>query len=144
MQHSVGILERERHFRRITFSLGWIRNSPMCSHRLARPQRARFPRRVVTDGKHKIERWRAGIGELAPRLRAITRGVVAETLKEFQRFRMHAPLGLASGAVGAELPGPHVAQIASAMMERAELPVHRNSTLNGRSMTYASQQAEVD
>jgi hypothetical protein len=38
----------------------------MRRHGLAWPHRARFPRRVVTDGKRKIEDWRAGIGELAP------------------------------------------------------------------------------
>jgi hypothetical protein len=55
MQHPVRILERERHFCRITLSLRRIRNAPMRGHGLTRPHWAGFSRRVITDGKHKIE-----------------------------------------------------------------------------------------
>ena len=47
---------------------------------------------------------------------------------------VHLPVRVAAGAVGAEFSRPSLFRIASAMMERAELPVHRNRTLKGRSM----------
>src|SRR4029077_10970942 len=98
----VGFLEGERHFGGRAFGLCRIGHAPVRRHRLTGPQRARFARRVVTDGEHEIELWRAGIGKFAPRLRAKARGVIAEALQEPDRFEMHLALGMAPGAVGAE------------------------------------------
>ena len=49
---------------------GRVGHAPMRGHRLARPDRAGFARRVVADGEDEIELRRVRAGELAPDLRA--------------------------------------------------------------------------
>src|SRR5262245_47680607 len=105
MQHSVRILERERDLSRGAFGLGWIGNAPMRRHRLAGPHRTGLARGVVADGEGKIERRRAGLGELVPRLRTKARRVVAEALQELDRVRVHSALRLAARTVGTEFTG---------------------------------------
>src|SRR6266436_1821607 len=96
MQHPVRILERKRDLSRGAFGFGWIGNAPMRRHRLAGPHRTDFARRVVADGEGKIERRRAGLGELIPQLRTKARRVIAETLQELDRVRVHLALRLAA------------------------------------------------
>jgi hypothetical protein len=62
------------------------------------------------------------------------RGVVSEPLQQTKRVRMRLALGLAPGAVGLEAPCPSLFRIASAMIERAELPVQRKRTFWGLSV----------
>src|SRR5580658_1316055 len=45
-----------------------IRNPPMSSHRLARPDGADLAGSVVANSKNKIQFGRAGLGEFVPRL----------------------------------------------------------------------------
>src|SRR4029453_3353429 len=69
-QHSVGIPECEADLRCGALSLGRIGNAPVCRHRVAGPPRAGLATRVVADGENKIERGRARLCKLVPRLRA--------------------------------------------------------------------------
>src|SRR5437899_4594825 len=69
MQHPVRILERKRDLSRGAFGFGWMGNAPMRRHRLAGPNRNDFARSVVAAVEGKMERRRAGLGEIIPRLR---------------------------------------------------------------------------
>src|SRR5262249_9428546 len=89
MKHPVRILECKGDLSGGAFGFGWIGNAPMRRHRLAGPHRADFARRVVADGEGKIERRRAWLGELVPRLRTKARRVIAETLQELDGVRVH-------------------------------------------------------
>ena len=81
-EHPVSILEGERDFAGCALGLGRIGHAPMRGHRLAWPNGTCFARRVVADGENEIERRCAGLGELAPRLRAKAGRVIAEALQE--------------------------------------------------------------
>src|SRR5262249_18167081 len=110
MQHPVRILERERDLSRGAFGFGWIGNAPMRRHRLAGPHRTDLARGVVADGEGKIERRRARLGELVPRLRAQARRVVAEARQELDCVRVYTALRLATRAVGTEFTGAELVQ----------------------------------
>src|SRR5262249_18735955 len=110
MQHPVRILERKRDLGRGAFGFGRIGNAPMRRHRLAGPHRTDFARRVVADGEGEIERRRAGLGELIPRLRTKARRVVAEALQELDCVRVYFALRLAARTVGMEFTGAELVQ----------------------------------
>src|SRR5262249_26146889 len=110
MEHPVGLLERKGDLSGGPFGFGWIGNAPMRRHRLARPHRANFARRVVADGEGKIERRRAWLGELIPRLRTKARRVIAEARQELRGVRVHSALRLASRAVGTEFTGAELVE----------------------------------
>src|SRR5262249_56673549 len=74
------------------------------------PTRTAFARRVVADGEGKIERRRAGLGELVPRLRTKARRVVAEARQELHGVRVHSALRLAARTVGMEFTGAELVQ----------------------------------
>src|SRR5262249_42440295 len=67
-------------------------------------------RRVVADGEGKIERRRAGLGELVPRLRTKARRVVPEARQELPRVRVYFALRLAARTVGMEFIGAELVQ----------------------------------
>ncbi len=119
-------------FRLASPRFGWIRHAPMRRHRLTGPHRARFAGGIVANRENKIERRRARARKLVPGFRSKAGRVVAEAVQKPQRFRMHTALRLAAGAVGAKSSCASLFKIASAMIERAELPVQRNSALNVR------------
>ena len=101
----------------------------MGRHRLTGPDGANFLGRVITNCEHKIEFRRTGCGELIPILATCTvRGQVGN-FKLMQRLWVNTSRGMTSRAVCSEVGRPFRFMIASAMMERAELPVHRNKTL---------------
>src|SRR5262249_31773429 len=102
MEHAVGLLEGETDLRRSAFGLRRIGHAPMGRHRLARPHRTALAGGVVADGEHEIDERRARLRELAPRLRAEARNVVAEALQKLERVRIDPALGIAAGAEGAE------------------------------------------
>src|SRR5262249_6820958 len=104
------ILECKRDLSRRAFGFGRIGNAPMRRHRLAGPHRTNFAGRIVADGEGKIERWRAGLRELIPRLRTKARRVIGETLPELQRVRVYSALRLATRAVGTEFTGAELVQ----------------------------------
>src|SRR5262249_3548302 len=110
MQHPIRILERKRDFGRRALGFGRIGNAPMRRHRLAGPHRTDFARRVVADGEGEIERRRAGLGELVPRLRTKARRVVAEALQELDCVRVYFALRLAARTVGMEFTGAELVQ----------------------------------
>src|SRR5262249_36173730 len=110
MQHPVRILERKGDLSRGAFGFDRIGNAPMRRHRLAGPHRTDFARRVVADGEGKIERRRARLRELIPRLRTKARGVVAEALQELDCVRVDLALRLAARAVGTEFTGAELVQ----------------------------------
>src|SRR5260370_40425309 len=85
-------------------------NAPMRGHGRPGPAGTDFARRVVADGEGKIERRRARLGELIPRLRTKARCVIAETLQELDRVRVHFALRLAARTVGAEFAGAELVQ----------------------------------
>src|SRR5262249_5040664 len=102
MEHPVRILECKGNLGRRAFRFGWIGNAPMGRHRLAGPHRTDFARRVVADGEGKIERRRAWLGELIPRLRTKARRVIAETLQELDGVRVHSALRVTTRTVSTE------------------------------------------
>src|SRR6516164_8364440 len=135
MQHPVRILERKGDLGRRAFGFGRIGNAPMRGHRLARPHRTDFAGGVVADGEGKIERRRAGLRELIPRLRTKARHVIAEARQELHRVRVHSALRLAARTVGTEFTGAELVQdglghdrarrVAGAQKQDAERMGHR-------------------
>src|SRR5260370_41341402 len=85
-------------------------NAPMRGHGRPGPAGTDFARRVVADGEGKIERRRARLGELIPRLRTKARRVIAETLQELDRVRVHFALRLAARTVGTKFTGTELVE----------------------------------
>src|SRR5439155_3995054 len=74
----------------------------MCGHRLPRPYRADFFRRIVTDGKNEIELRRVRLGEFVPALAAQALGRKACSLEPAERLRPNFPRRMAAGAIRRE------------------------------------------
>ncbi len=153
-QHAVCVLERERDLGRVALRFRRIGDAPMRGHRLARPHRAGFTRGVVADGEHEIERRRAGLCELAPRLGAEVRRVVTEAVKQRDSVRVDVALRLAPGGIGAEpvraelvengFGDDRARRIASAKKKRVERPVtHDLSRTAGRRCSASVNQASA-
>ena len=105
---------------------GRILNPPMRRHRLTRPDRAGFAGRVVANREDEIERRRALLRELVPILRTITLGRKAHLAEQPKRFGMNSrPLG-GCPPKRRKRPAPSLLRIASARIDRALFPVHRN------------------
>ena len=108
--------KQERFAKRTLDAFGWafyrggIGNAPVRGHGLAGPDGTDFARGVVANGENKIEFGRAGLRKFIPILAAQTGDRQASEFELPERER------------------PFLLRIASAMMERAELPVQRNST----------------
>jgi hypothetical protein len=101
----------------------------MRCHRLTRPDRALLGRGLVADREDEIHRRRTGLGEFAPVLGAREGGVEIQIVEQFQRIGMHFAFRVRAGGKGLEAAPPSRLRMASARMDRAELPVHRNRTL---------------
>ena len=107
-----------------------VMNAPMRRHRLSGPDRARFRRRLITHREHECMNGAPGReNSLQSLLRrpSVGRSVLFE---ELQREWIDAPGRMTPRAEGFEFGFPEEFRIDSAMMLRAELPVHRNRTFN--------------
>src|ERR1700681_1135195 len=82
----------------------------MCGHRLARPNRTCFAGGVVANGEHEIERRRAGLCELIPRLGTKPRRLISEAFQKFGRVWIYRGLGLTARAVGMKFALPKLIQ----------------------------------
>src|SRR3984893_16922068 len=109
-KHPVGIFKRKCDFGRRTFGLSGIGNAPMCGHRLARPNRTCFAGGVVANGEHEIERQRARLCELIPRLGTEPKRLVSEALQKLDRVWIYCRLGLTARAIGMKFPLPKLVQ----------------------------------
>ena len=89
-----------------------IGHAPVRGHRLPRPHRAHLAGGVVADRDDEVERGRAGRGEFVPGLAAQALGADFQPLQQLDRERVHAPVGMAAGAVSMEPALP-------AMVERS-------------------------
>ena len=76
----------------------------MLFRRFAGNDRARFARRIVTDGDHIIDGQILVLRELTPRFRAQRGGIVTKPVENIDRVRIDLPFRLTSRAVGAERP----------------------------------------
>ena len=112
-----------------TFQCGGIGNAPMRRHGLPRPDGTRFLRRIVANGEDKIHLWGSRLCELFPALAAQAPSRQVRHFDQFQRFRPHDSRRVTSRTVTCEKGLPLPLRIASAIIERAEFPVHRNRTL---------------
>jgi hypothetical protein len=122
--------ERGRDFGLCALGLCRIGHAHMGGHWLSAPQRARFARRVVAKCEHKIEQGRAD-REIRSMTGAKARRVIGEILEQSDGFQDAPGLwddlrrsrrGISRRPARSRLPLP---------IERAELPVHRNSTSYG-------------
>jgi len=109
-KHPVSVLKGERNFRFRSLCFGGVGDAPMRRHWLSRPHRTCFTRRVVANGKNKIERRRAGLCEFVPRFGAKAGRIITKTMQQLNRVRIDLSLGLTSGAVGPEFPLPDLVQ----------------------------------
>ena len=106
-----------------------IGHSPVRGHGLSRPDRAGFLGRVVANREDELH---SGAPRRENSSQLLLRKPVVEmpaSLKLLQRFGTNRPRRMTSGAVAVKTGFPLWLRIASAMMERAEFPVHRNRTL---------------
>src|SRR5918994_5669954 len=82
-------------------------HAPMRGHRLPRPDRARFGRRLIADRKHKVHKWRLGSGELVPVLTAQLVRRKAIFFQKLQGKRVHAASRMTPGAERLKLIFPN-------------------------------------
>src|SRR5512145_1379338 len=82
----------------------------MRGHRLTSPYWTCFARRVVANGENKIEGRCAGLGELAPRLRAKAGRIVAQPSQELDSVWVNLAIRLTTGAIGSKFPLPKLVQ----------------------------------
>ena len=115
---------------RFAFDRRRVLDSPMRGHRLAGPDRADLARGIVANGEDEIELGRAVLREFLPALRAVAVGRKPHLVERLERQRdgLRPWDGCPRKRRGSG-PLPSRLRIASARIERAELPVHRNSTL---------------
>ena len=104
----------------------------MCRHRSAQPRRALFRSGLIAYREDEVEGRRVGPAELVPAL-------AAKTVRGDTRWRRSSiargsttPLGRLSALEARNLPPPMAGCfiIASARIERAEVPVQKNSTVS--------------
>src|SRR5450432_2574039 len=77
-----------------------IRNAPMRRHRLPRPDRANFLRRVVADGKNKIHLGSVKLGEFIPALAPQILDWDTGGFESRECLGPDRPRGMTSGAIG--------------------------------------------
>ena len=111
------------------YGLGRVSDSPMCGHRVARPDRAGPARHVVAHREDEIELRSIGGRKHVPVLAAQSPGRQLGLLQCLQGERINAPIGALPALYAENLPAPKWLRRRSAKMLRAELPVHRNRTL---------------
>lgn len=93
------------------------------------PERAGLARRIVANSEHEIELRRSFSRKFVPALRPETGNRIAELTEQFKRGWMDLPLGKLPADKAWKLPAPSLLRIASARIERAELPVQRKRAL---------------
>ena len=93
-----------------SFDSGRVFDAPMRGHRLPRPDRTGFARRVVADREHEIHFRRAGRCKFFPSFRAQALGRIIEAFEHFESERIDSPLRVASSREGAEAPRAVFAQ----------------------------------
>src|SRR5580704_8320402 len=108
VEHKESVTKRLFHLFFCALHRCWIRNAPMCSHRLARPKGADFFRSVVTDGKNKVESGSIRLREVIPTLASETVGWQTSALQLFDRFRSDFPRRVAPGTICSEVRSPLV------------------------------------
>src|SRR5262245_5363808 len=96
-----------------------------------RPDRANLCCSIVADREDEIELRGTRLGELQPALRAHAAYVVIHLSQQIERIWMHLAFRMASSRNARKFPCPARLRISSAIIDRAEFPVHRNSTLSG-------------
>ena len=103
-----------------------VGQAPMGGHRLAGPDRTDLAGGVVTDGEDEIERGAPGAANSSQDFER--KAGQAQSLAA-QGVRMTSPFGGEPAEKARKRPAPSLFINASARIERAELPVHRKSTL---------------
>jgi hypothetical protein len=96
---------------------------------MSRPNRADFLRRVVTHGNNEVHLWRTGAGKFVPALASCFPDWHVCQFQLLQRFWPNLACWMTTGIVREEVRLALWLRMASAMIDRAELPVHENSTL---------------
>src|SRR6266403_1238048 len=86
----------------LSLNRGRIGHSPVRGHGLSRPDRASFLGGIVANREDKLHLGSVGAREFIPPLAAQAGCGNASLLKLLQRFGMHPPRGMTSGAVGGE------------------------------------------
>jgi hypothetical protein len=104
-QHPIGLGEGQATLRLRPLGGGGVWNAPMGGHRLARPDRAHFIRRVVADGEDEIHHRRARCRKLVPALGAQGGGRVVHLAQQIERIGMNLALRMAAGAEALEAAG---------------------------------------
>ena len=102
----------------------------MRRHWLSGPNGARFGRGLIAHREHEVHKRRIGLGKLVPVFATQSFGSQAVLFKNFQCKRIYTSCRMTPRAKALNLSFPRALRIASAIMLRAELPVHRNRTLN--------------
>src|SRR5258706_4581576 len=108
---------------------GGVDNIPMCCHRLSRPHWTRFRRHLIADREDEIHERSIGLSELVPVLAAQPSCRKAIFFQKLNSEWIHAAGRMTARVKGFELTLPTESRIASAIILRAELPVHKNITL---------------
>jgi hypothetical protein len=108
---------------------GRVGDTPVRRHRLTGPQWTNLVGCIVTYGKDKMKWWGVWLRELIPGLATKIRRIHTGLFNLLDGSRAHKTGWMATGAVRREVSPPLRRMIASAMIDRAELPVQRNNTL---------------
>ena len=106
-----------------------VRYAPVSRHWLARPDRTNLFGGIVTNREYKIELRSARLSKLVPFLAPETIRVKVGLLKLAQCFRSNFSSGMTACAISSECRLAFMVEVASAIIDRAEFPVHRKRTL---------------
>ncbi len=129
MKNGEGFRESQALFVIGTGDRRGIGHAPMGRDRLSGPGRANFARCVIANGDAEIQIRRVGLREFVPVFAPCASGGNSFFCQPFQGKRVDRSRRVAARAEGAETALANWFNKASAMMLRAELPVHRKSTV---------------
>ena len=104
-------------------------HSPVSSHRKPRPHGTNLFRCIAANSNHEVEFGSIRSRELRPRLAPQLAGRYVNGFELLQCLEPHNTGRMTACTVRSESRGSLLVHDASAMIERAELPVHKNSTL---------------
>src|SRR5579862_238970 len=102
IQHEKRLAKCALHFILGSADCSRVRHSPMGRDGLPGPDGTNFLRRVVANGEHEVQGWRAGFGKLLPTLAAQAGGGKARVLKFAKSLRANLPCRMAACAVRRE------------------------------------------
>jgi hypothetical protein len=129
VEHQESVTERSLDLFRCAIDRCRVWNAPVRGRRLPRPNRTDFLGGIITNRENEIHTWCCGSREFFPWFAAQFRSGEFSEFQLSECAGMYAPFGRLPALYAVKFAAPLRFMMASAMMERAEFPVHKNKTL---------------